>query len=236
MSKSADALTAADATRQRLLEAAETVFAEKGFAGASIRAICQLAGANIAAVNYHFGDKEGLYAETIQRAHATCTCGIPFPEWPPEVHPVQKLKDYIRVMMARMLEVPRLSAMQLMMREMLHPSPAGMQAVREYIRPMADILHGIIAELVPPDFSHQRRYMIGFSIVAQCLFYRQNRSTAAILVGTDAYQLFTADVLAEHVTAFTLAALGYAPPLVPQTAEANDRPLLPTGLTEEQAS
>lgn len=47
-------------TRQALIAAATELFAEHGFDGTSLRAITQAAGANIAAVNYHFGSKEGL--------------------------------------------------------------------------------------------------------------------------------------------------------------------------------
>ena len=47
-------------TRQRVLEAAGEVFAERGFRAATVREICQRAKANLAAVNYHFGDKERL--------------------------------------------------------------------------------------------------------------------------------------------------------------------------------
>src|SRR3954469_17924131 len=56
------------ATRQSLLEAAGEVFAEVGFRAATVREICQRAGANIAAVNYHFGDKEKLYLEVLRHA------------------------------------------------------------------------------------------------------------------------------------------------------------------------
>ena len=58
-------------TPERLMEAAGWVFAEKGFRNATIRDICKRAGANIAAVNYHFGDKEHLYIEVIKYAHRT---------------------------------------------------------------------------------------------------------------------------------------------------------------------
>src|SRR3954454_15578950 len=60
--------TGHDATRQHLLEAAGEVFAEVGIRGATVREICQRAGANVAAVNYHFGDKEKLYLEVLRRS------------------------------------------------------------------------------------------------------------------------------------------------------------------------
>jgi len=54
-------------TRTAILEAAEAVFAEVGFARASIRRIIRRAGVNLAAVHYHFGSKEGLVEAVIQR-------------------------------------------------------------------------------------------------------------------------------------------------------------------------
>ncbi|HIE32734.1 MAG TPA: TetR family transcriptional regulator, partial [Thermodesulfobacteriaceae bacterium] len=47
--------------RERLLEIAEEIFAKRGFAEAGIREITSQAGCNVAAVNYHFGDKKKLY-------------------------------------------------------------------------------------------------------------------------------------------------------------------------------
>ncbi len=57
-------------TRDRILEAAIAVFAERGFAGASVRLICQRAKANPAAIKYYFGSKEGLYQEVLRAAAA----------------------------------------------------------------------------------------------------------------------------------------------------------------------
>ena len=54
-------------TRTRILDAAERLFAERGFRGASVRAITDLAGANLAAVGYHFGSKAELLAEVARR-------------------------------------------------------------------------------------------------------------------------------------------------------------------------
>ena len=55
-------------TRDRLLKAAEQLFAERGFKNVTVRDICRVARANVAAVNYHFGDKMGLYREVLQIA------------------------------------------------------------------------------------------------------------------------------------------------------------------------
>ena len=54
-------------SKQRLLEAAERLFAERGFDAVSVRDITKLAGANVAAVNYHFGDRENLISLVITR-------------------------------------------------------------------------------------------------------------------------------------------------------------------------
>ncbi|GAA4608829.1 AcrR family transcriptional regulator [Actinoplanes octamycinicus] len=54
-------------TRQRILDAAATEFAEHGFAGARTRAIAARAGVNQQLVSYYFGGKEGLYQAMSER-------------------------------------------------------------------------------------------------------------------------------------------------------------------------
>jgi hypothetical protein len=94
-----------------------------------------------------------------------------------------------------------------MMREMVQPTAACVEVVREYIRPMADVLVGILDELLPPALPHARRYLFGFSIVAQCLFFRTHRPVAALLMGEDEFRKLDADVLTDHITAVSLAAI-----------------------------
>src|ERR1039458_4822482 len=59
---------AAASTREKLIEAAGHVFAEHGYQATTVREIVKRSGANIAAVNYHFGDKLGLYTEVLQQS------------------------------------------------------------------------------------------------------------------------------------------------------------------------
>lgn len=59
-----------DNTRDRLMEAAVRLFGQHGFDGVSTRVLTEAAGANIAAIKYHFGDKQGLYVATLERMAA----------------------------------------------------------------------------------------------------------------------------------------------------------------------
>ena len=57
----------AGGTRERILDAAERLFAERGFMSISLRDITTAAGVNLAAVNYHFGSKEALLEAVLER-------------------------------------------------------------------------------------------------------------------------------------------------------------------------
>jgi len=59
--------SSAFSTKQRILEAAENLFARHGFAGASLRQVTATAQVNLAAVNYHFGSKDRLIEEVFRR-------------------------------------------------------------------------------------------------------------------------------------------------------------------------
>jgi AcrR family transcriptional regulator len=196
-----------DATRERLLLAAEEVFAAKGFEAASVRDILKLAQVkNIAAINYYFGDKERLYIEAVKNAHTCCNAGIPFPEWPEGTPAEKKLRDFIQVFLERLFQTQRPTAFQLMLREMAYPTQACVEVVQEYIRPVAEVLVGILDELLPP-MPELKKFLIGFSIVGQCLHYRQNRAVCSLLLGQENFEKLTIEVLAEHISEFTLNAV-----------------------------
>ena len=197
--------------QERVLSAAQEVFAERGFKAATVREICQAAGANIAAVNYYVGDKEQLYIEDVKRAH---TCTGPMDELPitPDMPPVEKLRVFVRAMATKMHAPVSASAMKLMMREMSDPGRAAHVVVTEFIQPAAFALRAILRELLP-DLSDERLLMTGFSVMGQCLFYRQNLRVAELIFGKEQVAALDAAAVADHVVQFTLAALGHAEPI-----------------------
>lgn len=205
--------------RERVLAAAQEIFAERGFDGATVRDICSAAGANIAAVNYYFGDKEKLYVETVKRAHV-CAGKMDASAIPVDAPPVEKLRAFIRGMVTAMHVPASPSAMKLMMREMADPGKAAHVVVTEFIQPMAFALRAILRELLP-ELDESRLLMTGFSVIGQCLFYRQNRPVAELIFGKEAVGALSADAVADHVVRFTLAALGHAAPLGTPTAKRN---------------
>jgi TetR/AcrR family transcriptional regulator, regulator of cefoperazone and chloramphenicol sensitivity len=160
---------------------------------------------NVAAVNYHFGDKERLYVEAVKRAHS-CMSHAMVPHDPPGTPPAVRLERFIRAVVPEMHAPARPSAMKLMMRELADPGKAAGVVVDEFIRPMALHLWGIIRELVP-HVDDRRQMMIGFSVIAQCLYYRQNRPVSELIFGKPAVEALTADVVADHVVRFTLNAI-----------------------------
>ncbi|HZY90979.1 MAG TPA: CerR family C-terminal domain-containing protein [Gemmataceae bacterium] len=196
-----------DDPRDRLLAAAGEIFAEKGFEGATVRKIIERAGVNIAGVNYYFRDKERLYIEAVKRA----ACGAPgeAPAWPTGTAPALKLRDFIRQMVRHLFDPNRPAwHARLMMREMAQPTSACAELVRDYIGPRAAVLEGVIRELVPPQVPRWKRLMISFSIVGQMLFYVSHKPILELLAGPEALKHFDEATVAEHVTEFSLQALG----------------------------
>ncbi len=208
---------ATEDTRMRLLEVAGEVFAEKGFQAATVREICGRAETNLASVNYHFGDKQRLYVEAVQHAHHSGD-DLPTPDWPADTPPSVKLRDYIRQMLARLLDDRRPAwHAQLMAREMTQPTEACRALVESYIRSNFELLDRILRELLPPGTSDTDRHLVGFSVVGQCLHFKIHRPIAVFLVGEEELGTYGVDRLTEHVARFSLAALGHQWPVCGNT-------------------
>ena len=203
-----------DEPRQRLLEAAGAIFAEKGKQLATVREIIKKAGVNIAAVNYYYQDKDQLYTAAVRNAYQCCAARVPLPTWPPGTPPERKLRDFIRTFVSRVMTAPPEHAWhaRLMMREMFEPTGACVEFVRDYVRPSAAVLGGVLGELLPKDVPEVKRNLLAHSIVAQCLHYLLARPIVTLLVGEAEFATYDVELLTDHITEFSLAGLGVRAP------------------------
>ncbi|MBI3878336.1 MAG: CerR family C-terminal domain-containing protein [Verrucomicrobia bacterium] len=205
----ADDATAQAETREQVLKAAASVFAETGFRAATVRGICQRAGANIAAVNYHFGDNETLYTEVLQHALRAARHKHP-PDFglPPDAPAAERLRAFVHSFLLRIFdEGPHTYHGKLMAREMIEPTQALDTVVREHIRPMADQLAGIVTELLGPATTKVLVRRCSMSVVSQVLFYQHCRPVIRRMFPDLKFDADQIAELAGHITRFSLEAM-----------------------------
>src|SRR5688572_22180100 len=137
-------------TRQRVLEAAGEVFAEQGFRAATVREICARAGANVAAVNYHFGDKARLYTEVLLYAHACATAKYPSGLGVADDAPAaERLHAFVLSFLKRVFDEGRPAwHARIMTREMAEPTGAMDKLVDEQIRPHFAYVRRVMVDLL----------------------------------------------------------------------------------------
>src|SRR5215467_3719904 len=118
---------APDGTRTKLLAAAVAVFAEKGFEATTTREICRRAGANVALVNYHFGDKLELYREVIRYAiDSAAKMELISAAVEQNADPCDALRQLIHGVIERLSETRNDFGLhlRLVLKEMTQPTPA----------------------------------------------------------------------------------------------------------------
>jgi AcrR family transcriptional regulator len=200
--------TESDTTRERITIAAGEIFAERGFDGTTVRDICQRAGANIAAVNYYFGDKQRLYVEAVCQAHRWRMEQFPLPAWSDKTSAETKLGGFIATFVRRVRSGPGATwHSKLMMREMANPTAACAELVQSSIRPQFEILLQILRELTSDGVSLDVLRLTAFSIVGQCLFYHFADPVIRNLLSGDEYAALDLDLLSNQITDFSLAGI-----------------------------
>ncbi|MBI5443404.1 MAG: CerR family C-terminal domain-containing protein [Deltaproteobacteria bacterium] len=193
-------------TRERLLEAAGEIFAERGFRAATTREICKRAGANVAAINYHFRDKERLYEEVLQFAHGQAP--EPLPQLREGGGPEERLLAFVEWFLFRCLGEGRPAwHLKLLLREMAEPSPALAPLVESELRPIFEALEMICREVLAEGASPRAVSLCARSILGQCIYYRVAQPILARLVPEQRYGPEDIRALARHVSSFSLGGL-----------------------------
>ena len=195
------------ATRTRLIEVATRQFCALGYKHVTIRAICREARANVAAVNYHFGDKLGLYREVLESAFAIVseTTERAIQEGRGKTSE-DKLRAYIRVHCEGILASSGPSALQqLIHRETQEPTVGLDDVLERTFKPRFEYLFGVIGELLVLPPSDPRVRLSAFSIHGLIVMFRKNPVSER--VGAQLKISFSADQIAEHLLGFSLAAI-----------------------------
>jgi TetR/AcrR family transcriptional regulator, regulator of cefoperazone and chloramphenicol sensitivity len=197
-----------DLTRDKLVEAAGYVFAERGYRAATIREICRRAGANVAAVNYTFGDKMGLYTEVLRRSMRAAQTAAMSVAMDASLSPEDTIRGVIRARLMSLCREARPDwAIRLVMHEFSHPTPAMARVVDEGMRPIYDRVRKAVGEIIgmPPD--HETTRLSVNSIVGQILFYTFSQPVLARLQPELKLTPDQLDRIADHIADFSLAYL-----------------------------
>ena len=196
------------ATRARLLKVAIRLFAERGFARVTVREICRRARANVAAVNYHFGGKEGLYREVIQTAIDTMqTTTAAARAAGQDLGPEERLRAYVNVVLNRIASRSGGTWIhQVMMREISDPTPALDMVLEQVIRPRMTYLCGVISELIGCAADDIRAVRCALSVQSQ-LFQVLMWTEATMKVAPRLDASNTLDDVSAHITRFTLGGI-----------------------------
>jgi len=197
------------ATRQRLLETAAHLFAERGFSKVTVRDISREAAANVAAINYHFGDKLGLYEEVVKFASARMeTTKRNAFESGKARPPQEQLRAYIRLFLHHLMSEEEDSWMdKLIGREMADPTPRLDLIIEHGIKPNSDRLAALVSQILSCPRSDERVWQCAISIQAQCLFYRSSKPVFMRMAPSLKLSPEMIDRIAKHIADFSLAGL-----------------------------
>lgn len=199
-----------EGTRSRLLHAAGEVFADHGFRAATVQMICRRAGANVAAVNYYFRDKESLYHQTLRYGKH------------PEIYNLEDFKLALRRQPHRALQlfvhdfIRRLLTQgtqpqwytRLVAREMAEPT-AGLEVfittcVRPRMEAVAAIVRGIASPAKLDDTLVQHAVN---SIIGQCLFYHRYRNIVLKLMERPDFSDSDIERITQNIVQFSLGGI-----------------------------
>ena len=195
--------------RERLLLAALALFAQKGFANASIREIAQAAGANVAAISYYFGDKAGLYRAAFTEPLGSATDDIPLYDQPH--FSLRESLDGFFTGFLRPMKKGELvqQCMRLHYREMLEPSGLWRHEVENGIKPaqlaLAHVLRRHLNPDAPGDSLDDEIHRLAFAISALALQMFMCREVVDVIAPQLVSTPEAIDVTASRLADFAVA-------------------------------
>jgi len=194
-------------TKEDILNAAVVGFAEHGFQRGTVRDICERAGANVAAVNYHFHDKATLYAEVLQHAYRNAGVGEPMPtlDQRPDC-PAEQLRGWIGWYVRRLLHSGGTDVGRLMAREMAEPSEALDHLAKGAVQPVFMELGRLVDAASGGVLAERSLKLHCIAIIGQCLVFHTGRAMLERLEPPH-FGSEHASEIADHITQWALLSL-----------------------------
>jgi TetR/AcrR family transcriptional regulator, regulator of cefoperazone and chloramphenicol sensitivity len=195
-----------DPTREKLLDVAGRIFADRGFRSATIREICVAAGANVAAVNYHFGDKLGLYTEAVQMSLRAAELDAMQNVLDQPAPPETILRAVIRVRLHSVCRRDRPDwYFRILTHELGEPTPALRQLINKVGRPIFQRMLELIGGMIGLPADDDRTRMCAVSVMGQILVYVFARPLLAGVWPELKMTPEQIDRVADHIGDFSLA-------------------------------
>jgi AcrR family transcriptional regulator len=196
-------------TQKRLLAAASEAFAEKGYREATVSEICERAKSNVAAVNYHFGDKETLYIKAWRHAfYESLKVHPPDGGVSADAPPEDRLRGQVKALLRRVTDAKNKEFL-IGLRELSNPTGLLDEVARKDFRPLREKMEDLIRELLGPHASDAQVRFCATGIVSQCvipiLMRRMDRGRQE--GGSDDFGLDDIESYADHVVEFSLAGI-----------------------------
>lgn len=197
-----------DSTRRNLINSAGPVFAEKGYHSATVREICKRAHANVAAVNYHFKDKLGLYAEVLNHCARAAHVEQMRVALDQSGSPEEILRNVIRARLQglRNDDLPNWQ-LRIFAHELTEPTPAMSRLIKTVSRPIYERLLELIAKIIGLPPHHEKTRLCAHSVMGQILFYVFATPVLSRLSPDMKLTPDRLDQIANHIADFSLAYL-----------------------------
>lgn len=196
-----------DETRHKLLQAATEVFIEQGFQAARVQSIAQAAGVRLSAINYHFGNKEGLYLAVLRHHADLAISQQPLMPASGSNDLKSQFRFMIHSLLLRMLDDRQNSQMaRLVLREMVNPTAAIDDLFEQIQQPqLQQIL--LFLKTCLPAANPQQLLRTALSILGQCVIYALARP---VIDRLDTNLMAATDWLEkteEHIVTFSWAGI-----------------------------
>jgi len=199
----------AHATKSRIMESAISVFSDKGFQKATVSEICDAAGANIASVNYYFGNKSKLYEAVLRYTFKEAQREFPSDgNFLENASPEIKLEAFITALIQRAFCPSSAGAFpKFIVHEMTNPTNLLESVMYELMHIEINVLKAILKPLLPDNISLQRRRFFGFNIMGIVMFFSFNKPAREKMMSSRHMTADQVKYLTRHITLFVLAGL-----------------------------